>query len=184
MIGKIQRKKIVVIGDVMLDVYIRGTVARISPEAPIPVVEINEKDKKMPGGAANVAANITALGGQSTIIGAMGRDAAGRELAAELKALKVDTTGLLALPDRPTTEKTRVIANTQQVVRIDREIKNALTEKQQDLVIQKALKAMKDADGVIFEDYNKGLLTPQGHPENRGLRQAPQENHHGGPQIP
>jgi D-beta-D-heptose 7-phosphate kinase/D-beta-D-heptose 1-phosphate adenosyltransferase len=161
LIGKIQRKKIVVIGDVMLDVYIKGTVARISPEAPIPVVEINEKDKKMPGGAANVAANVTALGGQSTIIGAMGRDAAGRELAAELKALKVDTSGLLALPDRPTTEKTRVIANTQQVVRIDREVKSALTEKQQDLVIQKALTAMKDADGVIFEDYNKGLLTPR-----------------------
>ncbi len=86
LIGKIQRKKIVVIGDVMLDVYIKGSVARISPEAPIPVVEINEKDKKMPGGAANVAANITALGGHSTIIGAMGRDSAGRELAQELKA--------------------------------------------------------------------------------------------------
>jgi D-glycero-beta-D-manno-heptose-7-phosphate kinase len=161
LVGSLQKKKVVVIGDVMLDVYIKGAVARISPEAPIPVVEINEQDKKMPGGAANVAANITALGGKSSIIGTMGRDSAGRELAKELKKRNVDTTGLLAFSDRPTTEKTRVIANTQQVVRIDREVKSALTEKQQDQVIQKALSAIKDADGIIFEDYNKGLLTPR-----------------------
>lgn len=161
LVGNLQGKKVVVIGDVMLDVYIRGMVARISPEAPIPVVEINEKDKKMPGGAANVAANITALGGKSSIIGTMGQDEAGKELVKELKARHVDTSALLALSDRPTTEKTRVIAHTQQVVRIDREVKTALKEKQQDMVIQKALKALKDANGVIFEDYNKGLLTPK-----------------------
>ncbi len=159
LVGALQKKKIVVIGDVMLDVYIKGSVARISPEAPIPVVEISEKDMKMPGGAANVAANITALGGLASIIGTTGKDTAGKELVRELKNKKVDTSGMLALSDRPTTEKTRVIANTQQVVRIDREVKSALSEKQQELVIQKALKAIKDADGVIFEDYNKGLLT-------------------------
>jgi D-beta-D-heptose 7-phosphate kinase/D-beta-D-heptose 1-phosphate adenosyltransferase len=158
-VGSLQKKKIVVIGDLMLDVYIQGKVARISPEAPIPVVEISEKDKKMPGGAANVAANITALGGKASIIGTTGKDLAGRELVSELKKNGVDTTGILALSDRPTTEKTRVIAHTQQVVRIDREVKSELTDKQQDQVIQKALKAIKDADGVIFEDYNKGLLT-------------------------
>jgi D-beta-D-heptose 7-phosphate kinase/D-beta-D-heptose 1-phosphate adenosyltransferase len=158
-IGMLQNKKIVVIGDVMLDVYIKGTVARISPEAPIPVVEINEKDTKMPGGAANVAANITALGGKAAIVGTTGKDLAGRELVSELKKNNVDTSGMLALSDRPTTEKTRVIANTQQVVRIDREIKTALSDKQQDQVIQKAIKLIQDADGVIFEDYNKGLLT-------------------------
>lgn len=159
LVGSLQNKKVVVIGDVMLDVYIRGAVARISPEAPIPVVEINEDDKKMPGGAANVAANITALGGRSTIIGTIGMDTAGKELVRELKKNKVDTTGVLALSDRPTTEKTRVIAHTQQVVRFDREVKSALSEKQQDQVVERALKAVKDADGVIFEDYNKGLLT-------------------------
>jgi D-beta-D-heptose 7-phosphate kinase/D-beta-D-heptose 1-phosphate adenosyltransferase len=158
-VGMLQKKKIVVIGDVMLDVYIKGSVARISPEAPIPVVEINEKDTKMPGGAANVAANITALGGKASIIGTTGRDLAGRELVNELKKYGVDTSGMLALGDRPTTEKIRVIAHTQQVVRIDREVKSALSDKQQDLVIQKAVKAIHDADGVIFEDYNKGLLT-------------------------
>ena len=152
LVGMLQKKKIVVIGDVMLDVYIRGSVARISPEAPIPVVEINEADKKVPGGAANVAANITALGGRSAIIGAIGRDAAGKELVRELKSLGVDTSGILALEDRPTTEKTRVIAHTQQVVRIDREVKSTLSEKQQNVVIQNAVKAMKNADGVIFED--------------------------------
>lgn len=159
LVGALQKKKVVVIGDLMLDVYIRGAVARISPEAPIPVVEINEKDKKMPGGAANVAANITALGGRSAIIGSVGRDQAGKELIRELKTQKVDTKGIIALSDRPTTEKTRVIAHTQQVVRIDREVKSALNEKQQDMVIKKACEALKDADGIIFEDYNKGLLT-------------------------
>ncbi|HTC19706.1 MAG TPA: D-glycero-beta-D-manno-heptose-7-phosphate kinase [bacterium] len=159
LVGLLRNKKVVVIGDVMLDVYIKGEVARISPEAPIPVVEINEDDKKMPGGAANVAANITALGGKSSIIGTIGKDVAGKELLKELTKLKVNTSGILALSDRPTTEKTRVIANTQQVVRIDREVKTALSDKQQDQVIQKALAAIRDADGVIFEDYNKGLLT-------------------------
>ncbi len=160
LIRSFQSKKVVVIGDVMLDVYLKGAVARISPEAPIPVVEINEKDRKIPGGAANVAANITALGGRAAIIGVMGKDSAGKELARQLKNRKVETSGLLALPDRPTTEKTRVIAHTQQVVRIDREVKAALTEKQQDHVVQKAVHAIRQADGVIFEDYNKGLLTP------------------------
>jgi rfaE bifunctional protein kinase chain/domain len=159
LIGELQKKKIVVVGDVMLDVYMKGSVARISPEAPIPVVEINEKDKKMPGGAANVACNITALGGKSSIIGVMGRDLAGRELVEQLKRRHVDTKGMLALADRPTTEKTRVIANTQQVVRIDREVKTPLDEKQQNQVIRKAMDAIATADGVIFEDYNKGLLT-------------------------
>jgi D-beta-D-heptose 7-phosphate kinase/D-beta-D-heptose 1-phosphate adenosyltransferase len=158
-ISLIPKKKIVVVGDVMLDVYIKGSVARISPEAPIPVVEIDAKDTKMPGGAANVASNITALGGRATIIGTTGKDMAGWELVNELKKNHVDTTGILALSDRPTTEKTRVLANTQQVVRIDREVKTALSDKQQDQVIQKALKAIKNADGIIFEDYNKGLLT-------------------------
>ncbi|HVZ80349.1 MAG TPA: D-glycero-beta-D-manno-heptose-7-phosphate kinase [bacterium] len=159
LVGALQKKKVVVIGDLMLDVYIRGAVARISPEAPIPVVEINEKDRKMPGGAANVAANITALGGRSAIIGSVGKDQAGKELIRELKEQKVETKGILTLSDRPTTEKTRVIAHTQQVVRIDREVKSALNERQQDQVIQKACQALKDADGLIFEDYNKGLLT-------------------------
>jgi len=159
LIGNLQDKKVVVIGDVMLDVYLKGAVARISPEAPIPVVEINEKDKKMPGGAANVACNITALGGRSSIIGVMGKDLAGRELVGELKRRKVDTKGMLAVSDRPTTEKTRVIAHTQQVVRIDREVKAPLSLSQQDQAIRKAMAAIADADGVIFEDYNKGLLT-------------------------
>ncbi len=159
LIRNFPKKKVVVIGDVMLDVYIKGLVARISPEAPIPVVEIDSEDQKMPGGAANVAANITALGGQSSIIGAVGKDNAGRELLREMRNRKVGTQGLLALADRPTTEKTRVIANTQQVVRIDREVKSVLSRKQQDQVIQKALQAVRTADGVIFEDYNKGLLS-------------------------
>lgn len=159
LVGALQKKKIVVIGDVMLDVYIQGSVARISPEAPIPVVEVNQKDRMVPGGAANVACNITALGGEASIIGTTGRDSAGKELVRQLKNRKVGTAGLLALSDRPTTEKTRVIANTQQVVRVDREVKSALSDKQANQVITKAITAIRGADGVIFEDYNKGLLT-------------------------
>jgi len=161
LVDALKGKKIVVIGDVMLDVYLRGTVARISPEAPIPVVEINESDRKLPGGAANVAANITALGAESSIIGVTGKDEAGRELVRQLKKQGVQTSGLLVFADRPTTEKIRVIAHTQQVVRIDREVKTFLTPTQQDQIIATAMKAIRDADGVIFEDYNKGLLSPR-----------------------
>lgn len=151
--------KVVVIGDVMLDVYVRGSVSRISPEAPIPIVEISHSDRKLPGGAANVAANITALGGDSTVIGVMGRDHPGKDLVRELKRLRVNTAGLVTLDDRPTTEKTRVIASTQQLVRIDREVKAPLNELQQGRIIENAIGAMADADGVVFEDYNKGVLT-------------------------
>ena len=149
-VGMLQKKKIVVIGDVMLAVYIKGSVARISPEAPIPVVEINEKDTKMPGGAANVAANITALGGKASIIGTTGRDLAGRELVSQLKKYGVDTSGMLALGDRPTTEKIRVIAHTQQVVRIDREVKSALSDKQQDQVIRCTPSFLRQACAGLF----------------------------------
>lgn len=161
LVAALKGRKVVVIGDVMLDVYVRGSVSRISPEAPIPIVEISHSDRKLPGGAANVAANITALAGESAVIGAMGRDHPGKDLVRELKRLRVDTRGLVTTNGRPTTEKTRVIASTQQLVRIDREVKVPLNDQQQDRIIENAIAAMADADGVIFEDYNKGVLTPR-----------------------
>ena len=108
--------RVLVVGDVMLDRYISGRVARISPEAPVPVVHV-EEDSSAVGGAANVAANVVALGAGCAVVGCVGDDEAGRELRGELAELGVDLDGLVAAPQRPTTVKTRVMARHQQVVR-------------------------------------------------------------------
>ncbi len=160
-VNNFKNKHIVVVGDIMLDVYLKGIVTRISPEAPIPVVELNERDKKIPGGAANVACNITALGGKATLVGIVGQDTAGRELIKELKDQQVNVDGIVVTAERPTTEKIRVIANTQQVVRIDREIKNPILDKTIRQLLKKSLEIINKADAVIFEDYNKGVLVPE-----------------------
>jgi D-glycero-beta-D-manno-heptose-7-phosphate kinase len=152
-------KKVVVIGDVMLDVYLHGKVARISPEAPIPVVEIDEEDRFLPGGAANVACNIAALGGKAAIVGVVGKDPAGRTIVKELRKRGVDTSGLVVIEDRPTTEKTRVIAHTQQVVRVDREVKGPIGRVDAARLVRRAFASIRKSDAVIYEDYNKGVLT-------------------------
>ncbi len=159
LVRSLKGRSVAVIGDVMLDVYLHGKVGRISPEAPIPVVEIDEKDRLMPGGAANVACNIAALGGKASLVGVVGNDAAGRAIVRQLKRGGVDTTGLVIVKDRPTTEKTRVIAHTQQVVRVDREVKAPLSSSDASRVTSRALAAIRKADAVIYEDYNKGVLT-------------------------
>jgi D-beta-D-heptose 7-phosphate kinase/D-beta-D-heptose 1-phosphate adenosyltransferase len=143
----------------MLDVYLKGRVARISPEAPIPVVELTEADLKVPGGAANVACNITALGGRAVLVGVVGRDTAGRELVQALRSKGVDTSGLVAVSGRPTTEKIRVIAHTQQVVRVDREVKDSLPKAVAQTVLARARRAMARSQAVLLEDYNKGVLS-------------------------
>jgi len=159
LVRSLKGRSVAVIGDVMLDVYLHGKVGRISPEAPIPVVEIDEKDRLMPGGAANVACNIAALGGKASLVGVVGNDAAGRAIVRQLKRGGVDTAGLVIVKDRPTTEKTRVIAHTQQVVRVDREVKAPLSSSDASRVTSRALAAIRKADAVIYEDYNKGVLT-------------------------
>lgn len=159
LVRSLKGRRITVVGDLMLDVYLHGKVARISPEAPIPVVEIDEKDRLMPGGAANVACNIAALGGRASLIGVVGDDRAGRALAQSLKRAGVDTSGLVVVKDRPTTEKTRVIAHTQQVVRVDREVKTPLSAADAARVASRAVASIRRTDAVIYEDYNKGVLT-------------------------
>lgn len=154
-------RSVTVIGDVMLDVYMQGKVARISPEAPIPVVELDAPDRRVPGGAANVACNIAALGGKVTLVGVIGRDAAGKELTSALKARGVDVSGLVTAPDRPTTEKVRVIAHTQQVVRVDREVKAPVSAAVGREIIRKACRSTARTGAVLFEDYNKGVLTAE-----------------------
>ena len=119
------KTRVLVVGDVMLDRFIWGTVARISPEAPVPVLDFTE-ESSMPGGAANVARNLTALRANTELFGAVGRDAAAADLKRLLKAQQVACNGLLTQAGRATSVKTRIVAHKQQVVRIDRETREGL----------------------------------------------------------
>ena len=152
-----QRQRILVIGDLMLDRYIYGSVTRISPEAPVPVVHV-QCEKAMPGGASNVAANIRALGGQTAICGLLGRDPAGRELREILIKDGVITEGILALPELRTTVKTRIIAERQQVCRVDWEENPRLDEPTLDGFCKRIAVELKKSTGAILEDYGKGVL--------------------------
>ena len=149
-------KRVLVVGDVMLDEYVFGNVQRISPEAPVPVVEF-VRENFLPGGAANVARNIAALGGECVLCGVVGEDAAAKRLSGALKKFRVDISGLLHDAGRHTTHKTRILAHSQQMVRLDREHKHELSK--QILSRFKAFlsKKIKSADAVCFSDYGKGM---------------------------
>jgi D-beta-D-heptose 7-phosphate kinase/D-beta-D-heptose 1-phosphate adenosyltransferase len=153
-----RRTRVLVVGDVMLDQFIWGSVARISPEAPVPVVDF-ERESVIPGGAANVARNLTALRVNTELFGAVGRDAAAGELKGLLKANQIGCDGVLAHAGRTTSVKTRIVAHTQQVVRIDRETRDGL----EGPALQRLLAALKSslnrADAVIVGDYGKGVVT-------------------------
>src|SRR5256885_9834639 len=123
------RARVLVVGDVMLDHFIWGSVARISPEAPVPVVDF-ERENFMPGGAANVARNLTALNVPTDLFGIVGRDASAQQLKRLLAEHHIGCKSLLANPDRPTSVKTRIVAHKQQVVRVDREARDGLKEAQ------------------------------------------------------
>ena len=151
--------RVLVVGDVMLDRYISGRVARISPEAPVPVVHV-EEDSSAVGGAANVAANVVALGAGSAVVGCVGDDEAGRELRGELEELGIDLDGLVAAPHRPTTVKTRVMARHQQVVRVDREQVGDIDEETADRLAHAARTLSSTCSAVAMQDYNKGVLVP------------------------
>jgi D-glycero-beta-D-manno-heptose-7-phosphate kinase len=158
-IDQFKTKKIVVVGDVMLDRYIHGVVERISPEAPIPIVQRRETFLA-PGGAGNTAANNTALGATCTLFGAIGEDSTAQELVATLKTFGIDPTGLIK-DKRPTTEKIRVIGNHQQIARIDHESLAPLAETQTKKLCQALAKAIRMADAVIVCDYAKGVVSEQ-----------------------
>lgn len=148
--------RIAIIGDAMLDVYLRGDVERISPEAPVPVVRVTEKKLAL-GGAANVAQNVTALGAKCELVCSIGNDHAGETVASMLENIGTVTHGLVK-SNRHTTTKTRVLARAQQVVRFDEEVDEDLSGKEAQAVIDAAVKAVDSADALIFEDYNKGVL--------------------------
>ena len=159
-IDKFGSKRVAVLGDVMLDRYIRGSVRRISPEAPVPIVKVRE-EHTVAGGSGNVAVNLAALGAIPSLISITGRDPAARELAGLLSSKGVDTGCLISDPDTFTIEKTRVIAEHQQVVRFDREPELKLTHSLQSSVLNALDGQLKAGAGaLILSDYGKGLLTP------------------------
>jgi D-beta-D-heptose 7-phosphate kinase/D-beta-D-heptose 1-phosphate adenosyltransferase len=158
LVGSFSGRRLLVIGDVILDRYVWGAVDRISPEAPVPVVQVT-RESIMPGGAGNVARNVAALGGQVELIAAVGEDDTGRELTRLLSEWKIDTTGLVAETGRPTTVKTRVIARAQQVVRFDRESEEVLTPPSTIQLLETIRARIDRVDGVILEDYGKGILS-------------------------
>src|SRR5206468_12509653 len=150
--------RVLVIGDVMLDQFIWGRVSRISPEAPVPVVEF-ERESFMPGGAANVARNLTALKSSADALGVIGRDDAGKKLTSLLEEQRVGCDGLLQHFDRTTSIKTRIIAHQQQVVRIDRETREDLDEMATQRLLDLLAKKLPPMDAVIVGDYGKGVVT-------------------------
>ncbi|MEY2466381.1 MAG: hypothetical protein QOD03_902 [Verrucomicrobiota bacterium] len=149
---------VLVLGDVMLDQFIWGSVARISPEAPVPVVDF-ERESFMPGGAANVARNLTALKVRTEIFSAIGQDNAGRQLKKLLSEQQIGCDGLLATSQRPTSVKTRIVAHKQQVVRIDREMRDGLDASIAKRLLSSLQSNLKKADAVIIGDYGKGIVT-------------------------
>lgn len=152
-------RSIAVVGDVMLDRFIYGKVSRISPEAPVPVVEVT-RESSYPGGAANVARNLVPFCKTVWICGLVGQDKGADELASLLGGEGVDTGLLVAAADHPTTVKTRVIARQQQVVRVDRELRRPCDPLLASRVLDRIEKILPQCDAIILEDYGKGLLTP------------------------
>lgn len=155
-IAQFRRARVLVVGDLMLDEFVWGKVTRISPEAPVPVVWV-QRESTMPGGAANVANNISALGGAVSIVGVVGGDRWGQALMKGLEARAIDVSGIIR-DGRPTTVKTRVIAHNQQVVRVDREQTAALSARIVDQLIAAVSKRLSDNDAIVIEDYGKGVI--------------------------
>ena len=159
LVGGMRGRRVVVFGDVMLDEFVWGDVSRISPEAPVPVVDVRRESVRL-GGAANVLANLVALGARARVIGVAGRDGAGARLVEELRAAGAE--GDLIFDDnRPTTTKTRVIAHNQLVVRADRERRAPVEARTEELLIEALAGALREADALVVSDYDKGAVTPR-----------------------
>ncbi|GEP44580.1 bifunctional heptose 7-phosphate kinase/heptose 1-phosphate adenyltransferase [Brevifollis gellanilyticus] len=150
--------RILVIGDVMLDHFIWGAVRRISPEAPVPIVEVT-KETTFPGGAANVARNLSAFTPHAYLMGRVGKDSSANELKRLLKEEGVNTDPMLESDTLPTIAKTRIIARQQHVVRVDRETIEKLSGEELKLISSRLEVMLPDLDGVIIEDYGKGFVT-------------------------
>jgi D-beta-D-heptose 7-phosphate kinase/D-beta-D-heptose 1-phosphate adenosyltransferase len=153
-------KKVVVVGDLMLDEHVRGEVLRISPEAPVPVLEVKEREHS-PGGAANAAANVRSLGGLALVVGVVGADAQADTLRDLMKARGLDVTGFVVDDTRPTTHKSRLVARGQQIVRLDNESRHPLSAAVHEKLVAQIESHVAGADAVVLSDYAKGVITPE-----------------------
>ncbi len=156
-LGKIRRLPLLVVGDVMLDRYIWGSVERISPEAPVPVVKVNKNEDRL-GGAGNAARNLAALGAKVSVVGFIGADAEGNDLKRLFRQSGIDISGLLVDKTRPTSVKTRVIAHAQQVVRIDREESHEPSAAAKAALCRVLKRKIGAAKAVLISDYGKGAI--------------------------
>ncbi len=155
---RISGMRALVIGDIMLDRYVWGLVSRISPEAPVPIVDVHEETSRL-GGAANVANNIVSLGATCELMGVIGEDASGQDLVAKAREARIEVGGLVRAPGRPTTVKTRVIAHNQQVVRTDLEVKEEIGGEAGKSLFDTIMKGVERCDAVVISDYGKGVIT-------------------------
>ncbi|MBI2267121.1 MAG: D-glycero-beta-D-manno-heptose-7-phosphate kinase [Armatimonadetes bacterium] len=159
-LSRFHDSRILVVGDCMVDQWIWGKVNRISPEAPVPVVEV-DFHTYTPGGASNVVSNLSSLGARASIFGIRGRDDPGKKLVAALRGKGIDVDGLLVDYRRPTTLKTRIIAHSQQVVRADYETRQPVSGRLLDKLLRKIGEALKSARGLLISDYGKGIVSPE-----------------------
>ncbi|MDR2772310.1 MAG: D-glycero-beta-D-manno-heptose-7-phosphate kinase [Elusimicrobiota bacterium] len=157
LLSSFKRQKIAVIGDTMVDLFIWGSVKRISPEAPVPIVEVSKESQTL-GGAGNVAANIAALGGTAYLVSAMGNDSSSDLLVRLLEEKNISSKYLVEDSDKPTITKTRIIAASQQVVRVDKEIKGEPSPDAQEKILINIEEIIPKSDGVIISDYGKGVV--------------------------
>jgi len=160
LINGFSRLKVLIIGDLMIDSYTWGRVSRISPEAPVPVVNVIRRESRL-GGAGNVVLNIASLGATAMICSVIGDDAPGRELQKIILDANLSTDGLIVEPSRMTTVKERIIAGSQQVVRVDSETENPISLSSQQALLALIKDSMSDVDVIIFEDYDKGVLSAE-----------------------
>jgi D-beta-D-heptose 7-phosphate kinase/D-beta-D-heptose 1-phosphate adenosyltransferase len=158
-IERFSHLKVLVVGDLMLDHFIWGSVSRISPEAPVPVVEVI-RESEMPGGAGNVAINLAALGAEAFVVGLLGVDAPGDRLLSRLQQAAIHVGHLVRASERPTILKSRIIAHHQQVVRVDREIKGDLSAALQRQIWEQIEQILPKVQAVVLSDYGKGVISP------------------------
>jgi D-glycero-beta-D-manno-heptose-7-phosphate kinase len=157
-IDSFKGKKVLIVGDVMVDAYIMGKVERLSPEAPVPVVNIEDKDNRL-GGAANVALNIVALDAIPILCSVIGKDVEGKDFLELLKSSNLVTDGIVESAKRKTTTKTRILGNKHQLLRIDNEMTSDISKEENEALLSVYRQYINECDVVILEDYNKGVLT-------------------------
>lgn len=159
-VGGFAGQKVTVVGDLMVDEYLWGHAGRVSPEAPVMVVDI-DRETAVPGGAANVVSNLLALGAQVSVVGIVGQDKHGKALRDQLQKAGADVSGIVTDADRCTTRKTRVVAHSQQVLRVDREVSAPLAEAPLAAVLRAVADRICHTRSVIMSDYDKGVLCPE-----------------------